>query len=80
MKPVQFKESTKVLTAPDGMPNCATLDVWCDGKQCISKWKPSFRDRVKILFGASLWLGVMSGKTQPPVFVTADYPFKPKSR
>lgn len=71
MKPVRFKESTKVLTAP----GCGELHVFSDGNDCVSKWKPSFAERIKILLGGCVWLGVMSGNTQPPVFVSGHYPF-----
>jgi hypothetical protein len=76
MKPVNFKESNKRLDAPKGMSNCSALDVFSDGMNCISAWKPSVIERIKILFGGKVWLGVYSGHTQPPVFVTADYPFE----
>lgn len=49
---------------------CASLHVWSDGKQCVSCWKPTIKERLNILFGGKVWLGVLSGKTQPPVFVS----------
>ena len=51
---------------------CASLHVWSDGKQCVSCWKPTIKERLNILFGGKVWLGVMSGKTQPPVFVSGS--------
>jgi len=54
---------------------CGDLYVFCDGKECISKWKPSFPERIKILFGGCVWMGVMSGESQPPVFLSGHYPF-----
>lgn len=50
---------------------CASLHVWSDGNQCVSCWKPTFKERLNILFGGKVWLGVLSGKTQPPVFVSS---------
>ena len=52
MKPIKFKEATKVLQRPATMTDaeCASLHVWSDGKQCVSCWKPSFMERVRILF------------------------------
>lgn len=72
MKPIDFKQSTKVLQKPSTMTDneCASLHVWSDGKQCVSCWKPIFKERLNILFGGKVWLGVLSGKTQPPVFVS----------
>ena len=78
MRPIDFKQSTKVLQRPSTMTDkeCASLPVWCDGEQCVSCWKPSFKERVKILFGGKVWLGVLSGKTQPPVFVSGEKVFE----
>lgn len=70
MKPLHFKEANRKLTAPKGMEdNCDDLHVFNDGTNCISKWEPSVRERFKLLFGANIWLWVVSGKTQPPVAI-----------
>ena len=78
MKPIDFEQSTKVLQKPGTLSDaqCGALPVWCDGKQCVSCWKPSFKERINILFGGNVWLGVMSGKTQPPVFVAGERVFE----
>lgn len=78
MKPIDFPQSTKVLQKPGTMTDeeCASLHVWSDGKQCVSKWHLSVWERIKILFGQDIWLGVMSGKTQPPVFLAAERVFE----
>lgn len=78
MKPIDFPQSTKVLQKPGTMTDeeCASLHVWSDGKQCVSKWHLSHWERVKVLFGQDIWLGVMSGKTQPPVFLAAERVFE----
>lgn len=78
MKPIDFSQSTKVLQKPATLSDsqCGALPVWCDGKQCVSCWKPSIKERIAILFGGNVWLGVMSGKTQPPVFVTGERVFE----
>lgn len=77
MKPIKFKEATKVLQRPATMTDaeCASLHVWSDGNQCVSCWKPSIKERVRILCFGNVYLGVMSGSTQPPVFVSGAYPF-----
>lgn len=78
MKPIDFEQSTKVLQKPGTLTDsqCGALPVWCDGKQCVSCWKPSIKERINILFGGNVWLGVMSGKTQPPVFVAGERVFE----
>lgn len=77
MKPIDFKQSTKVLQRPSTMTEseCQSLPVWCDGKQCVSCWKPTLKERLNILFRGKVWLGVLSGKTQPPVFVAGENVF-----
>lgn len=82
MKPIDFKQSTKVLQRPSTMAEskCQSLPVWCDGKQCVSCWKPTFKERLNILFGGKVWLGVLSGKTQPPVFLTGEKVFDEASK
>ena len=78
MKPIDFPQSTKVLQRPGTMSEseCQSLPVWNDGKQCVSCWKPTIKERIKILLGGNVWLGVLSGRTQPPVFVTGERVFE----
>ena len=78
MKPIDFKQSTKVLqrlseVTDDG---CASLHVWSDGTQCVSCWKLSLSERISLVFGGKVWLGVASGSTQPPVFLSVRNVFK----
>jgi hypothetical protein len=77
MKPIDFPQSIKVLQKPSKMTDkeCLPLPVWSDGKKCVSCWKPSFIERLKILFTGKVWLGVVSGATQPPVFVSGEAVF-----
>jgi len=58
---------------------CLPLPVWNDGKQCISCWKPTFVERFKILLTGKVWLGVLSGTTQPPVFISGENVFEKAS-
>ena len=77
MKPIDFPESTKVLQKPAEMTDqeCISLPVWNDGKECVSAWKASIKERFTILFTGRVWLGVLSGNTQPPVWVDGCRPF-----
>jgi hypothetical protein len=77
MKPIDFPQSTKVLQRPSVMAEseCQSLPVWNDGKQCVSCWKPTLIERLKILFYGKVWLGVLSGNTQPPVFISGENVF-----
>lgn len=77
MRPIDFPESTKTLSKPAEMTDaeCRSLPVWNDGKECISVWKAGWKERFNILLTGRVWLGVLSGNTQPPVWVDGCRPF-----
>jgi hypothetical protein len=72
MKPKFFNEATQELKKPSSMTDseCGSLYVYqsSDGT-CISLWSAPLWKRIKFLFHGSIWLGVHSGKTQPPVWL-----------
>lgn len=71
MKPIKFKQANKNLLKPDSMTEeeCSSLWVYTDENQCISCWKMNWKQRIKALFFGKVWLSVMSGGTQPPVWI-----------
>lgn len=71
MKAIKFKEANKNLLRPPNMTEeeCKNLWVYTDGKQCISCWKMSFLQRLSALFFGRVWLSVLGGYTQPPVWL-----------
>ena len=74
MKPVSFKEATKALIRPSSMTSgeCESLLIFTDGKECISKWKMTWRDRLHCLFRGYVWVSILSGLTQYPMSVHAE--------
>lgn len=74
MIPVKFKEANLNLLRPNNMTaeECSSLWVYTDGKQCISCWKLSWKQRLKALLFGRVWLSVLSGTTQPPVWLDCD--------
>lgn len=52
LRPVNFKLANRKLYAPSEEGCCSKipLPVWTDGTQCVSCWKCSFLDRLRILF------------------------------
>lgn len=72
MEPSTFPEKTRTLQPPPGMDNCVPLDVYSDGLQCISCWRPTWRERLSVLFFGRVWLQVWFGESQPPVAVSAQ--------
>lgn len=77
LKPIDFKLANRKLYAPSEEGRCSKipLPVFTDGVQCVSCWKCSFLDRLKILITGRVWASIMSGSTQPPMWIAADYPF-----
>lgn len=72
MKPINFKESTVELKRPESMSDeeCGSLYIHQEPSGvCISCWTAPFWKRVLFLFHGKIWLGVYSGKTQPPVWL-----------
>jgi hypothetical protein len=78
MIPIGFFEQTRVLRKPANMTDeeCAPLPIHTDGKQCISCWQPSWRELIEIIFRRRVWIGVLSGQTQPPIWLSGKHPFE----
>lgn len=68
---MKFKEANRCLTKPENMTDeeCKSLWVFCDGQVCISCWKLNIVQRLRVLFVGHIWLGVLSGETQPQVWI-----------
>lgn len=70
LTPVDFKEANSYLNPPkeaDGCYNIEPLAVYTDGEVCVSRWRLTLRQRLKVLFTGHIWLEILSGHTQPPV-------------
>ncbi len=78
MRASEFPEANTKLLAPKGMEDTVyDLPIWKDATLglVISHWKPTWRDRIRILFGRPLWLHVQD-PTHPPLSIETDYPFE----
>lgn len=76
-KPVDFKFSNNYLGPPrraDGsaVPDVIGMHTWTDGQQSVSRWQLTWRERVQAMWHGHVWLGVLSGESQPPVYVATD--------
>lgn len=74
-----FPEVNRALGKPANMSDaeCGTLPVYTDGRMCVSCWLPNEQEREAIAAGLPVWLGVHSGHSQPPVFVSTVKPDMP---
>ena len=71
LTPVKFPQANKSLLKPASMTDdeCSSLWVYTDGNSCVSCWQLSFRQRLSALMHGNVWLCVLSGQTQPPVWM-----------
>ncbi len=74
MKPVKFPLHNQILGPPPNMTEneCSKLPVFTDGKQCVSCWELSDEEIEQLVKTKRLWLGVLSGATQPPVWLSTE--------
>lgn len=78
MKPIKWRDDLRMYA--ENQPEYETLPVLDarmegGGPVKISAWKPSFLDRLKILFGRPIFLWIHA-TFQPPVSVTTKAPPK----
>lgn len=79
MKSTSFEEQTKVLERPKNMTEeeCKSLPIWNgDGSQCISRWELNDDELALVMDTKAIWCSVLSGQTQPPIWLSADRPFE----
>jgi len=71
MIPIHFKEATIELKKPPTMTDeeCSSLWIYSQNGTCISLWTTSLWERIMFLFHGHVWIGIMSGDTQPPIWL-----------
>lgn len=77
LKPVIFEGANKILQGTD--KDTEPLHVYNNQDTSVSCWKLSLRDILRMLFRPKqrfIWMGIKSGPSQPPVWLTTRYPFK----
>ena len=77
MRPVEFDEQNGTLSKPPSMTDeeCLPLPVFRDGKDVISCWELNKEDLEEINKTGKIYLGILSGNTQPPVWLSVENPF-----
>ena len=76
--PVEFPEQNGTLGKPANMTDeeCSSLPVYRDGHQCISCWRLTPEEMAEIQKTHCVFIGVLSGESQPPIWVKAASPVK----
>ncbi|MCC3156441.1 hypothetical protein LJ737_04285 [Hymenobacter sp. 15J16-1T3B] len=74
--PIQFPEANAELGPPPGMStdDCRPLPILRKDNQCISMWKLAPEEMASINLTGCVCVGVLSGQTQPPIWVEAAAP------
>ena len=77
MTPIHFPGEDIVLAAPANWDasrhgTCSGLPVMRDDGVCVSKWRASWSERLRLLLGKPVLLRVRSGQTQPPVAIEVE--------
>lgn len=77
MRAVDFPESNKILGKPKSMTDeeCYDLEIFTDGQQCISAWELNKEELELIQKTGRIYLSILSGQTQPPVWLAVENPF-----
>lgn len=69
MTPLNFPNSTIAAPPPnwdeDKYGKCSSLPILEQGGVIMSMWKPSFKERIKILFGGVIQLSIVSNQMLP---------------
>lgn len=71
--PMSFSEQTMVWAASEG--DAGDLPAHHSEGVNISKWRLSWRERLRAFLTGAIWLHVHQ-RQQPPVYVSAEYPFE----
>lgn len=70
MEPIKFKEQTCVYAKNQDEYGDLPVKKYKDG-MCVSCWRLSFIERIKILFTGKIWLSLLSfNKPLTPSFMT----------
>lgn len=79
MRPILFKGFQTTLGAPanwdeDKFGKCEGLAIRREHGCIYSCWKPSLKERVKLILGQPITMIVNSPVTQPPIALDVGYP------
>lgn len=73
-KPVDFKGSNKTLLPPKGYTKEQVIPmyIFTNNVACVSKWKLSEEALKEAVETGCLFISLLSGQTQPPIFIGSE--------
>jgi hypothetical protein len=69
---VKFEGANRVLGAPKGVENLEPLHTFTNGSCSVSCWELEPEELAEVVRTGRVFLSVMSGERQPPVFVSSE--------
>lgn len=69
---VEFPGSNMVLGAPKGAENVLSLHTFTNGHCSVSCWELDDDELAEIVRTRRIFISILSGRTQPPVFVAPE--------
>lgn len=73
MSPVIFSEMTTLSQPPSDSGELGHLPLWTDGRQCVSRWQLTMRERMRVALSGEIWMATRAG-IQPPVALLVEKP------
>ena len=70
--PIQFKGANTVMRAPEGAENVQDMHVFRTRHSCVSCWQLTPEELSEINLTGKIFLSVLMGGAQPPVYVGAE--------
>jgi hypothetical protein len=70
--PVRFDGANVALQPPEGAENVEPMPVFRNGISCTSCWALSPEEVVEVARTGRIFVTVMAGPTQPPIFVAGE--------
>lgn len=67
--PIHFEGANRRLVAPEGAENVQDMSTYTNGVCSVSCWKLTPREVAEINRTGRVFVSVMFGTTQPPIFV-----------
>jgi hypothetical protein len=76
--PIPFRQCNSIIKKPDGFTSkeCCDLELYRDGKYCISKWQFTDIEIEELKKNNGKCFVWVLGETMPPIYISPTDPFK----
>ena len=73
MKAISFRAANDLIHRnpnaiySDSIKEIQPIPIYTNGEVCISKWKLSFMDKIRVLISGYVWVATLDDGRQPPI-------------